>query len=76
MANYFVPNVGPSVYMTPEAAAWVERTGRKVEKKEFDDLEEAKRFALRILSRVEDAKGGPIWDPRAPAAAPTAPAGS
>jgi len=67
MAAYFVPFLGPSIYMTAEAAAWAERIGKKIEKKEFDDLEAAKTFARRIFSRVEDAKAAVVWDPRQPA---------
>jgi len=71
---FFVPNVGPSVYMTAATVAAIERTGRKVERKEFHDYASAKAFADRILSRVEDEKGNPSdgKTPPAPAAAPAA----
>ena len=71
---FFVPNVGPSVYMTADTVAAIERTGRKVERKEFHDYAVAKAFAERILSRVEDEKGN-LSDgktPPAPAPAPAA----
>ena len=73
---FFVPNVGPSVYMTADTVAAIERTGRKVERKEFHDYAVAKAFAERILSRVEDEKGN-LSDgktPPAPAPAAAAPA--
>jgi len=54
---FFVPNVGPSVYMTADTVAAIERTDHKVERKEFHDYAVAKAFAERILSRVEDEKG-------------------
>jgi|SoiMethySBSTD1v2_1073268.scaffolds.fasta_scaffold933618_2 hypothetical protein len=57
MANWFVPNLGPSVYMSPATEAWAERTGHKIERKEFSDLSAARRFAESINSRVEDEKG-------------------
>jgi hypothetical protein len=77
---FFVPNVGPSVYMTAATVAAIERTGRKVERKEFHDYATAKAFAERILSRVEDEKGNPSdgrpapSPPPAPAPAAAAPA--
>jgi hypothetical protein len=73
---FFVPNVGPSVYMTADTVAAIERTGRKVERKEFHDYATAKLFADRILSRVEDEKGNPSdgKTPPAPPAAAVAPA--
>jgi len=77
---FFVPNVGPSVYMTADTVAAIERTGRKVERKEFHDYATAKLFADRILSRVEDEKGNPSdgrpapVTPPAPAPAAAAPA--
>jgi len=67
---FFVPNVGPSVYMTAATVAAIERTGRKVERKEFLDYATAKAFAERILSRVEDEKGNPSDGRPAPAPAP------
>jgi hypothetical protein len=69
---FFVPNVGPSVYMTAATVAAIERTGRKVERKEFHDYATAKAFAERILSRVEDEKGNPSDGRPAPAPAPAA----
>lgn len=62
MAAYFVPNLGPSVPMNAATEAWAERTGHKVERKEFADLETAKAFAQSIRSRVEDEKAALIWD--------------
>jgi hypothetical protein len=69
---FFVPNVGPSVYMTADTVAAIERTGRKVERKEFHDYATAKVFADRILSRVEDEKGNPSDGKTPPAPAPAA----
>ena len=69
---FFVPNVGPSVYMTAATVAAIERTGRKVERKEFHDYATAKAFAERILSRVEDEKGNPSDGKTPPAPAPAA----
>ena len=69
---YYVPNVGPSIYMTEAAVKWAERIGSKVEKAEFRDFEKAKVFATRILSTVTDKKGTVLFDPRAsdPASVP------
>jgi hypothetical protein len=63
---YYVPNLGPSVYMTPAALEWAERVGQKVEKAEYADVEEAKSFARRIRSKVEDKKGTVLFDPAQP----------
>ncbi len=63
---YYVPNLGPGIYMTEEAHSWAERVGQKPEKKEFTDLEKAKSFALRIHSQVTDKKGTVLHDPRNP----------
>ena len=60
MASYFVPWLGPLIYMTPAAEAWAERIGKKVERREFADLDAAKAFAKHIHSRVEDEKGKPV----------------
>jgi hypothetical protein len=68
MATYYVPNLGPLVYMNPEAEAWAERTGHKVEKKEFADLEAARAFARNVHSRVEDEKGNVVWSMTRPQA--------
>jgi hypothetical protein len=73
MATCFVPNLGPSVYMSAATEAWAERTGHKVERKEFPDVAAASVFARSILSRVEDEKGNVLWDARQPAP-PLAPA--
>jgi hypothetical protein len=67
MASYFVPWLGPLIYMTPAAETWAERIGKKVEKREFQSLDAAQAFARHIHSRVEDEKGKAIWDPRQPA---------
>ena len=71
MANWFVPNLGPSVYMSPVTEAWAERTGHKVERKEFSDIAAARLFACSIYSRVEDEKGALVFDARAAAPAQT-----
>jgi len=62
---YYVPNIGPTIFMTAEAVAWAERIGSKVEKAGFADLEQAKAFAARIRSKVEDDKGEVVFDPAA-----------
>lgn len=69
---YYVPNVGPSIYMTEAAEKWAERIGSKIEKAEFRDFEKAKVFARRILSTVTDKKGTVLFDPRG-ATDPSAP---
>lgn len=66
MASYFVPWLGPLIYMTPSAEAWAERIGKKVERREFADLDAARAFAHHIHSRVEDEKGKALWDSRQP----------
>ena len=76
MPSFFVPNLGPSVYMSPVTEAWADRTGHKVERKEFHELAAARVFAASIWSRVEDEKGNPLWDARAPAAPPASAASS
>jgi hypothetical protein len=67
MASYFVPWLGPLIYMTPAAEAWAERIGKKVERREFADLDAARAFAHHIHSRVEDEKGKPIGEAPQPA---------
>lgn len=67
MASYFVPWLGPLIYMTPAAEAWAERIGKKVERREFASLDAALAFAKHIHSRVEDEKGKAIADPPKPA---------
>jgi len=66
MASYFVPNLGPSVCMSPETEAWAERIGKRIERKEFSDYAAAKAFADNIRSRVEDEKGNPCEPPPPP----------
>jgi hypothetical protein len=68
VASYFVPWLGPLVYMTPVTEAWAERIGKKVERREFSDLEAARAFARHIYSRVEEEKGKVVWDSRQPGA--------
>ena len=58
---YYVPNVGPTIAMGPEAESWAERIGSKIEKREFVDLDKAKAFADRIGSRVTDARGQQVY---------------
>ena len=59
---YYVPNLGPSIYMTSEAEAWAERVAQKSELKGFFDLDKAKDFARRIRSKVQDADGTLVFD--------------
>ena len=70
MASYFVPYLGPSIYMNAATEAWAERIGKRIERKEYADLDAARAFARNILSRVEDEKGNAISDsqPSGPAA--------
>lgn len=70
MASYFVPFLGPSIYMNAATEAWAERIGKRIERKEYADLNEARVFARNVHSRVEDEKGNAIGDstPSAPAA--------
>ncbi len=64
MASYFVPYLGPSIYMNAATESWAERIGKRIERKEFSDFAAAKRFADNIHSRVEDEKGNPCEAPR------------
>jgi hypothetical protein len=67
VASYFVPWLGPLVYMTPATEAQAERAGKKIERREFSDLDAARAFARHIFSRVEEEKGKVVWDSRQPA---------
>jgi hypothetical protein len=48
--------------MNAATEAWADRTGHKVERKEFGDLDTARIFAARVESRVETDKGELVWD--------------
>ncbi len=64
---YFVPNLGPSILMNEDSAAYAERIGGQITRREFKDFDRAKVFADRILSTVEDKKGTVLYDARNPA---------
>ena len=70
MAAYFVPFLGPSIYMNASTEAWAERVGKRIERKEFADAAAARAFARNIRSRVEDEKGALLWDLQEAARAP------
>ena len=61
---YYVPNLGPAIYMTKAAEEWAERVKQDVEKAVFQELAMAQEFANRISSRVEDDAGEVVYDAR------------